>query len=181
MLCTSFRVLTDEYRSGFTDAEVEYGCERMPALSSTTYWPMTKSGTLESVLWSQLRDCMSVARIGSERERNALSESIGPALAKTASLGGLEATASAATSKAVGETVSILVNNDVVLEGTIAVGAGESPGEHTHLTRLAVGRGGKVGVVGSRRVLDGDEDMVVLSATLAVVVALEVVCSLGEA
>jgi hypothetical protein len=49
------------------------------------------------------------------------------------------------------------------------------------LTRLTVGGGGEVGVVGARGVLDRNENLVVLGTSLAVVVALEVICGLGEA
>jgi hypothetical protein len=45
--------------------------------------------------------------------------------------------------------VTVLVHDNVVLKSAITVGGGVGPGEHVHLARLAVGRGRKVGVVGS--------------------------------
>jgi hypothetical protein len=46
---------------------------------------------------------------------------------------------------------------------------------------LTIGGGGEVGVVTARGVLDGDKNVVVLGATFAIVVTLEVVCGLGKA
>lgn len=104
-----------------------------------------------------------------------LRKSIRPTLAHSAGLSSLKAATGPSTSEAVGNTVSVLVSDNVILECAIAVGGGVGPSEHAHLTGLAVGRSRKVGVVGARRILDGDLDAVVLGATLAVVVLLEVV------
>lgn len=44
--------------------------------------------------------------------------------------GGLETSTGSTTGHSVGDAVSILVNDDVVFEGTIALGACEGPEEH---------------------------------------------------
>jgi hypothetical protein len=55
------------------------------------------------------------------------------------------------------------------------------PEIHTHLTRLAISRGGEVRVVGSASVLNGNFNTVGLCTALAKVALLEVVRRLGEA
>lgn len=99
---------------------------------------------------------------------------IGPSLAHAASLGRSETRAGSSTGHAVGDSVGELVCDDIVLEGTIAVGAGVCPGEHAALSGLAVGGSGEVCVVGARRVLNGEEDGIVALSTLAEIVGLEV-------
>ena len=110
-----------------------------------------------------------------------LGHRIGPALTHTTGLGGLEAAASATAGHAVGDAMGVLVGDDVVLEGAVALGAGEVPEEHAHVAALAIRGRREVGVVGARGVLDGDGDAVGALAALAEVVGLEVERGLGEA
>jgi hypothetical protein len=77
--------------------------------------------------------------------------------------------------------MSVLVRNNIVLEGAVTVGGSVRPGVHAHLARLAIGGGSKVGVVSAGRVLNGNLNTVVLSTALAVVVLLEVVGRLVKA
>jgi hypothetical protein len=119
--------------------------------------------------------------VGRTRLLSPIGKSVRPALAHSTSLGGLKAATSASTGKAVREAVTILVHDNVILKSTIAVGGGVGPGEHAHLAGLAVSGGRKIGVVGPRSILNGEEDVVVLGTALAVIVALEVICGLGEA
>ena len=112
---------------------------------------------------------------------NLLSKSIRPALTHATSLGGLEAAAGTTAGHAVGQTVSVLVCDDVVLESTVTLGVGEVPQEHAHRAALAVGRGGEVRVVDARRRLDGDGDTIIAPTTVAEVVVLEVERGLREA
>lgn len=53
---------------------------------------------------------------------NALSEGVRPAFSESTGLKGLEASAGTAASHAVGDTMAELMDNDVVGEGTVAVG-----------------------------------------------------------
>lgn len=87
------------------------------------------------------------------------------------SLGGLKA----ATSTTAGETVGDAVDNNVILEGSIAEGVGDVEQEHAHFARLAVGGRREVGVVGASGILDGDRHTVVGASTLSIVVVLEAV------
>lgn len=74
-----------------------------------------------------------------------------------------------------------LVNDNIVLKSTIPLGAGNIPEEHPHLSALAIGGSGEVGVVGTSAVLDTDSDTIVTASTLSEVVGLEVKGGLGEA
>jgi hypothetical protein len=109
------------------------------------------------------------------------SHGVGPSLAHSTGLGRGETTAGSAASHAVGDSVGELVYDDVVLEGTIPVGGVEGPGVHAALSSLAVGGSSKVGVVGSSRVLDREQDGITALSALCAVVGLEVVGGLGEA
>ena len=73
-----------------------------------------------------------------------------------------------------------LMHGDIILQRTIAAGGSVVPGVHAAVTRLAITRGGEVGIVGSGRILDGERDTIVGRTALAVVAELEVVRSLGE-
>jgi hypothetical protein len=123
--------------------------------------------------------------------------SVRPALTHTTGLGSLKTTTSTAASHAVGNTMSHLVDNDIVLkrtyviirhwtfvnwtcEPTITARSGGSPEVHAHATRGAIGRGGEVGIVGARRVLDGNGNAVVAFATRCDVGLLEVEGGFGE-
>lgn len=96
-----------------------------------------------------------------------------PALTHTTSLGGLEAATGTTAGETVGDAVGHLVDNNVVLKGTIAEGVGDVEQEHAHLTGLAVGGRREVGVVGASGVLDGDRHTVIGTSTLSIVVVLE--------
>ena len=58
---------------------------------------------------------------------------------------------------------------------------GQGPEVHVHMSALAVGGGGKVGVVGSSSILDGDGNTVVTLSSIGAVVVLEVEGRLGKA
>ncbi len=125
------------------------------------------------------------------KDRNILGKGIGPSLTHSASLSALEAATSAATSQAVGDAVSVLVCDDIVLDSTVTslnrqsgsvvpraseketYWAGKVPQVHVHVSTLAIGRRGEVGVVLVVRVLYLNSDTVIALAAVTVVVGLE--------
>lgn len=107
---------------------------------------------------------------------------IGPTLAHAARLGGAQAAVVArAAGKAVRKTVSVLVDDDTLVQSTIAVGGGVVEDVHAHARGLAIDGRGKVSVVGASAVLNVEADGIAALASLAVVVELEVTSSLSEA
>ncbi len=90
-----------------------------------------------------------------ERIENLLGHGIRPTLAHAARLGGLQAASSSATSHTVGNAVRVLMDHEIIFDGTITFGlandsairvtrdrtrwayGGEIPQEHPHVTRLA--------------------------------------------
>lgn len=104
-----------------------------------------------------------------------------PAFTHTTGLEGVEAVGvGGTTSQTGGQTVGVLVENDTGVEGAVTVGGRLSPEVHAHASVLAIRGSGKVGVVGARAVLGVQDDHVVATAALVVVVGLEVTSSLGE-
>lgn len=81
----------------------------------------------------------------------------------------------AAISTTTGETAGDAVDNNVVLEGSVAEGVGDAEQEHAHFARLAVRGRREVGVVDASGVLDGDRHTVVGASTLSIIVVLEAV------
>lgn len=77
-------------------------------------------------------------------------------------------------------SVGVLVDDDTGLEGAVAVGGGLVPHVHSHAAGAAISRGSKVGVVGAGAVLGVEDDKVITSTALAVVVGLEVTGRLIE-
>ena len=78
------------------------------------------------------------------------------------------------SSHTVGNTVTILVLDDIILKITITVGGGECKDVHAHAAVLAVWRAHEVGIVGSGSILGVANNGVVTESTLAKVVRLEV-------
>lgn len=74
---------------------------------------------------------------------------VAPALAHATRLECAEAVGvSGAAGQTVGDTVSVLVDDNTGFEAGVAVGCGQIPEEHAHAAGLAIWWGGKVGVVG---------------------------------
>lgn len=73
------------------------------------------------------------------------------------------------------------MDDDTGVEAGVTLGSRPGPDVHAHTRLLAIRRSGKVGVVGSRAVLGVQDNIVVATATSAVVVDLEVTSSLVEA
>jgi hypothetical protein len=80
----------------------------------------------------------------------------------------------------VSDTMGHLVNNDVVLERTVATRVGDRPKVHAHTAGGTVRGCGEVGVVGTGGVLDRDGHAIVALASSKSVVLLEVEGGLGE-
>lgn len=76
--------------------------------------------------------------------------------------------------------MSVFVDDNAGLEAAVTVGSRSGPGVHAHAAGLAIGRSSKVGVVGTRAVLGVQDNEVVATAALVVVVELKVSCLLGE-
>jgi hypothetical protein len=89
----------------------------------------------------------------SER-KDSLSQSITPSLTKPAGFKGLQATSRSTTGHPVGDSVGELMDDDVVLHGTVSWNICEGPNKHATDTRSTVGRGGELSVVGTSGILD---------------------------
>lgn len=119
-----------------------------------------------------------VRRLGTDRRRHKVT----PTFTHTAVLSAAQAArVRAAASKTVRQTVSVLVEDDAGLKGSVALWGGFGPHVHAHAAGLAVGRGGEVGIVGAGTVLGAEDGKVVALAAKTGVVDLEVVGGLGEA
>lgn len=77
--------------------------------------------------------------------------------------------------------MAIFVDDHTGLERAVSVGGGLSPDVHPHASILTIRRGGEVGIVSAGAILGVENDEVVASAALAVVVDLEVAGLFGEA
>ena len=80
-----------------------------------------------------------------------------------------------------GITNTDLMSDDIVSQGTIALGRRGRPEEHLHQSALAIGRGGEVRIVEAGSVLDGNLDAILVLSSKTIVVVLEVEGRLGEA
>ena len=123
---------------------------------------------------------------------------VGPALAHTTGLEQVKAPGvPGTTGETVGQTVSVLMDDDTGLERAVAYGLGVGPDVparcqfchvqqklqvdlHPHAAGLAIWGSGEVRVVSARAVLSVQEDEVVANTTGAVVVDLEVTGALIE-
>lgn len=131
---------------------------------------------------------------------NVLSKCITPTFSQSTSNWCLEATSSSTSSKTIGDAVSILMDDDIVLHRTVAVRVGQVPNEHAaHATPATVlqdksgavtrmngsgyilGRCGEVGIVDAALVMHRYNDTVILLSTFIEIVHLEVEIYFGKA
>ena len=109
-------------------------------------------------------------------------QKVAPAFAHSSSLAPPKAGRVFGTARqARAETVAELVNNDASFEIAVSVGSSRVPEEHAHLAVPAVGGSHKVGIVHAGAVLRIGNHRVILLATAAKVVLLEVARDLVKA
>lgn len=118
-----------------------------------------------------------VGRLGTDRRRHEVT----PAFTHAAVLGAAQAArVRAAARKTVRQTVGVLVEDNAGLKGGVALWGGLGPHVHAHAAGLAVGRGGKVGIVGAGAVLGAEDGEVITFAAKTGVVDLEVIGGFGK-